>query len=100
MSGHFDHSEHGPGYLCFAWGESDHPVFRFVDTPEQVGKFFCDAWFGERPEEMSADTRDQYDDAMRLIRAPRDDSDAWDGTDSITFEFEIGGVRITRAHQL
>lgn len=90
----------GLGYLCFAWGESDHPVCRFVATPGEVGKFFCDQWFGQPPEEMSADTRDQYDDAMRLVRADRDDGDAWDGTDSITFEFEIGGVRITRAWQV
>lgn len=89
-----------PGYLCFAWGESDHPVFRYCKTPEEVGRFFGDEWFGEQYEDMRPDRRsDAYEEAMRMVRAERDDPDSWDGTDSIAFEFEIGGVRVTRCFE-
>lgn len=84
------------GYLCFAWGESDHPVCAYVMTPAEVGQFFCDQWFGEQPETMHEDNRQQYDDAMEMVNAERDDPNSWDGTDIIEFTFEIGGIRITR----
>lgn len=88
----------GLGYLCHAWGESDHPVFRFAATPEGVGQFFCDEWFGAQPSAMPPSNREQYDDAMALVRAERDDPNSWDGTDMIEFTFEIGGIQVTRAH--
>jgi hypothetical protein len=87
----------GLGYLCLAWGESDHPVTRLVNTPEEVAGFLCDEWFGELPETMHPENRQQFDDAMGMVCADRYDPDAWDGTDIIEFTFEIGGVRITRA---
>lgn len=83
-------------YLCFAWGESDHPVCAIVDTPADVGRFLCKQWFGEPIETMHEGNRKQYDDAMRMVTASRWDWDAWDGTDSIEFTFEIGGIRVTR----
>lgn len=87
----------GLGYLCFAWGESDHPVFRFVMTPEEVGQFLCDEWFGEQPDTMHPANLEAFEEAMRMVRADRDDPDSWGGTDSVMFEFEIGGIKVTRA---
>lgn len=86
-----------PGYLCYAWGESDFPAFRFVPAADDVAQFLCDEWFGEQPETMHPENREQFDYAMRRVRADRDDPDAWDGTDSIVFEFEIGGIKVIRA---
>lgn len=91
--------DHNPGYLCYAWGETDFPVFRFVNTPEEVGQFFCDEWFGQQPEAMVEENRECYDHAMQRVRSDRLDPDGWDGTDEISFEFEIGGISIKRCFQ-
>lgn len=75
-------------YLCFAWGETDRPCAAIVSDRAAVRQFLIDQWLGEECEELDA--------AMARFDADSDDGDAWDGMDSIDWQFEIGGVRITK----
>lgn len=81
----------GLQYLCYAWGESDWPVAQFARTRADVVRFFQDQWFGEPPEEMHPDNRANWDDVMAQFDAPE-----WDMVDTLQWEFEIGGVRVTK----
>lgn len=78
------------GFLCYAWGESDKPVAQLVRTRDEVLAFFVAEWFGENPEAMCAENREQWDEAVAQF-----DGD-WDGLDSTEWHFEIGGVRVTK----
>ena len=75
-------------YLCFAWGETDRPCAAIVSDRAAVRQFLIDQWLGKECEELDA--------AMARFDADSDDGDAWDGMDSIDWQFEIGGVRITK----
>lgn len=78
------------GFLCYAWGESDKPIAQLVRTRDEVLAFFVAEWFGEKPEAMCAENREQWDEAVAQF-----DGD-WDGLDSTEWHFEIGGVRVTK----
>lgn len=86
----------GLGFMCRAFGETDVPVCAFARTPEEVGLFLCREWFGQSYAEMSNDDKDRHDGLLRLVRADKFDPEAWNGTDHISIEFEIGGIEITR----
>lgn len=86
-------SEQFPGsvFLCYAWGETDLPVAKFARSREEVLQFMQDEWFGEKPETMHPDNLANWTSAVAEFDAPE-----WDLRDSVQWEFEIGGVRITR----
>lgn len=76
------------GYLCFAWGESDKPIARLCHTRDEVLQFFVDEWFGEKPEDMHPDNRNNWDEVVAEFDGE------WDMVDELQWTFEIGGVRV------
>lgn len=72
--------------LCRAWGETDLPSVRIVNTPAEIREFLVAEWLGEEDEEL--------DGIMLLLNDP----DRWEGDspDMVSFEFEIGGVSLER----
>lgn len=77
--------------LCKAWGETDVPAAFIAYSREEVRQFLLREWHGVECPEL--------DEAMARFDADRDDGDAWDGTDSIDWQFEIGGVSLTRCYE-
>jgi hypothetical protein len=79
------------GFICRAWGESDHPAVAFVPDWEGVRQFMVREWLGD-------DDATDYDGENTLDRLKRDfaehETDQRDGVYEI--EFEIGGVSIER----
>lgn len=74
--------------LCRAWGESELPSVRIVNTPAEIREFLVAEWLGEEG--------DQLDDTMLQLNDP----DEWQGDtpDKVSFEFEFGGVSLERVH--
>lgn len=75
--------------LCRAWGETDLPGVRIVNTPAELREFVVAEWLGEEGDEL--------DEVMLQLNDPRE----WersDTTDMVSFEFEIGGVSFERVY--
>lgn len=72
--------------LCRAWGETDLPSVRIVNTTAEIREFLVAEWLGEEGEEL--------DGIMLLLNDPGE----WEGEtpDMVSFKFEIGGVSLER----
>lgn len=78
-------------YLCFAYGESDLPAAVIAPDRATVLQFFVDEWFGEKADKMHGSNREMWDEAVA-----RFDSHDWHEEGPIKWQFEIGGVEITK----
>jgi hypothetical protein len=79
----------GSAILCYAWGETDRPCARVVRTLAEVRAFIVEQWLG------SEDSKDADGDPMLPgILAEIADHD-WRDDQSLIWEFEIGGVKLT-----
>jgi len=74
--------------LCRAWGESELPSVRIVNTPAEIREFLVAEWLGEEGEKL--------DEVMQLLNDP----EGWEGEtrDMFSLKFEIGGVSLERVH--
>lgn len=74
--------------LCRAWGETDQPGVRIVNSLTELREFLIAEWLGEEGEEL--------DETMRMLNDP----DEWerDTSGMVSFEFEIGGVSLERVY--
>ena len=78
-------------YLCFAWGETDLPVAVIAVSRAEVLQFLVNGWFGEWPEQMHEDNRQEWDAAVSEF-----DAHDWREVGPLKWTFEIGGVEITK----
>ena len=83
----------GSALLCYAWGESDRPIFSAARTLDDVRKFILNCWLG-------SDDATDYDgsNSLQNILAQLAAHD-WRDDGSLVWEFEIGGVKITDAFE-
>lgn len=80
------------GWLCYAWGETDYPVAEFVRDRAGVETFIVREWLGDK------DSRGgDGEPSLPGIMDEFDEHDWSPNEDPLTWEFEIGGVRIEKA---
>ena len=81
----------GNALLCYAWGESDRPVFRTARTLEDVRVFIVQEWLG------SEDAQD-YDGSNTLQGVLQQLAEHdWRDEGELVWTFEIGGVKLVDA---
>lgn len=71
-------------WLCQAWGESDRKLACICGTRAEVEQFFIREWMGDKD-------CDELPPAMKEF-----DEHDWDDDPKLYWEFEIGGVSVTR----
>ena len=83
----------GNALLCYAWGESDRPVFHAAHSLHDVRKFIVEQWLG------GEDATD-YDGENSLARvlAQLAEHD-WRDEGELVWKFEIGGVKLVDAFE-
>lgn len=74
--------------LCRAWGETDLPGVRIVNSMTELSEFLIAEWLGKPGPDL--------DDVMLELHDPA----VWDAGTSgmVAFEFEIGGVSLERVY--
>lgn len=83
----------GNALLCYAWGESDRPVFHAARTLQDVRKFIVEEWLG------SEDATD-YDGSNTLQRVLQELAEHdWRDEGELVWTFEIGGVKLVDAFE-
>jgi len=83
----------GNALLCYAWGESDRPVFHAAHSLQDVRKFVVEQWLG-------SDDAEDYDGENSLARildtlAEHD----WRDDGELVWTFEIGGMKLVDAFE-
>jgi hypothetical protein len=83
----------GNALLCYAWGESDRPVFHAAHSLQDVRKFIVEQWLG-------GEDAEDYDGGNSLARilaqlAKHD----WRDDGELVWTFEIGGVKLVDAFE-
>ena len=83
----------GTALLCYAWGESDRPIFHAAHTLQDVRKFIIEQWLG------SEDHQDcDGENSLARVLAQLAEHD-WRDDGELLWEFEIGGVKLTDAFE-
>ena len=83
----------GTALLCYAWGESDRPLFSAARSVQDVREFILEQWLG------SEDAED-YDGENSLARVLAElAAHDWRDDGVMLWEFEIGGVKLTDAFE-
>ena len=84
----------GTALLCYAWGESDRPVFAAARTLDDVRKFILEQWLG-------GDDATDYDgsNSLQNILAQLAEHD-WRDEGELIWMFEIGGVKLVDAFEV
>jgi len=83
----------GSALLCYAWGESDRPVFHAAHTLQDVRKFIVEQWLG------SEDATD-YDGSNTLQGVLQELAEHdWRDDGELVWLFEIGGVKLVDAFE-
>ena len=83
----------GTALLCYAWGESDRPVFHAAHTLDDVRKFIVEQWIGSEDHE-------DYDGANTLQGVLQELADHdWLDEGELVWTFEIGGVKLVDAFE-
>lgn len=75
-------------FLCYAWGETDHPIAQVVITRAEVQQFLVSEWLG-----------DVDSDELPEIMAEFDKHQNW-SQEHLEWKFEIGGVRIEKIYSM
>lgn len=83
----------GTALLCYAWGESDRPVFHAARTVDEVRAFIVQQWLG------SEDAED-YDGSNTLQGVLQQLAEHdWRDEGELVWTFEIGGVKLVDAYE-
>ena len=74
--------QRGTGFAIWLWGETDVPIVVIARSRDDVRRLFVEHWLGEEGEELD------------IAMAAFDDHD-WQESDTLEYEFEIGGIEVT-----
>jgi hypothetical protein len=83
----------GTALLCYAWGESDRPVFRAARTLDEVRAFIVQEWLGSE----DAEDHDGSNTLQGVLQELADHD--WRDEGELVWTFEIGGVKLVDAYE-